>query len=93
MVIVYEKKFTGTSMSERRQKTFPLRPARQPHMAGPHTSGAISRLAWRAKMAHAEPEQNQKSKWRGDRSSSPVPSSKSVGVELRRLYGPIVVAQ
>ena len=39
----------------RRQKTFPLRPARQPHMAGPRTSGAIPRLARRAEMAHAEP--------------------------------------
>ena len=43
-------------MSERRQKTFPLRPAWQPHMAGPHTSGAIPRLARRAEMAHAEPD-------------------------------------
>ena len=43
------------TMSERRQKTFPLRPAWQPHMAGPHTSGAIPRLARSAEMAHAEP--------------------------------------
>ena len=32
-------------MSERGRRTFVLRPARQPHMADPRTSGAITRLA------------------------------------------------
>lgn len=43
------------SMSDRRVRTLSFLPALQLHMAVPHTSGAITRLAKRAEMARAEP--------------------------------------
>lgn len=44
-----------STMSDRGRRARSLRPALQPHMAGLHASGAVTRLAKHAEMTHAEP--------------------------------------